>query len=135
FGYDDVVAKAEALAAKAYEPRQKVPKFLQDLGFVGLNKIRFKDDHALWSGDKIPFEAQFFHLGSFFVYPVTMHTVTSDGARVLPFSTDRFHYPSDKLRKRIPDNLGYAGVKIRYHLNSAEHLDEVVSFLGASYFR
>lgn len=135
FSYDEVVAKAEALAAKAYEPREKIPKFLQNLGFSGLNKIRFKNDHALWQGDKIPFEARFYHLGSFFVYPVTMHTVTSDGAQVLPFSTDQFEYPSDKLRERIPDNLGYAGVVIMHRLNSPDELDELVSFLGASYFR
>lgn len=135
FGYDDVVAKAKALANKPYEPRDKVPKFLQELGFVGLNKINFKNKKALWDGEKVPYEARFYHPGSFFVYPVAMNMVTDKGVKPIPFSRDYFGYPSAEMRKKVPKDLGFAGVKILHHLNSSEYLDEVVSFLGASYFR
>lgn len=135
FGYEQVVAKAKALAAEAYKPRDEVPEFLQKFGVAELKRIHFRPEDALWKGDKPPFEVRFYHPGSFFVYPVTVHVVTSDGTHVLPFSPDQFEYPSDETLKKIPQHLGYAGLKILHQLNSTEYLDEVASFLGASYFR
>lgn len=135
FGYKQVVEKAKALAQKDFQPRDKVPKFLRELDFMGLDQIQFNAAKALWKGDKVPYEARFYHPGSFYVYPVTMHLVTDDGVKKIPFSRDYFNYPSDELRKKVPKDLGFAGVKFLGYLNSSEHLDEILSFLGASYFR
>lgn len=135
FSYARVVDKAKSLAAESYEPRDKIPEFLQKLNYKTLNQIEFRPQKALWSGDKIPFEVRFHHPGSFYVYPVTIRIVTDDGVKPLPFSTDYFNYPSKKMRQRIPKDLGFAGLKIMHQLNSAAYLDEIVSFLGASYFR
>lgn len=135
FGYEQVVAKAKALAAKAYTPRAKIPAFLRQANFSGWDKIEFRPEHALWQGDKIPFEIRFYHPGSYYVYPVTVHVVSNGDVKTLSFSPKQFDYPSEKIRKKVPENLGYAGIKILHHLNSPEYLDEVTSFLGASYFR
>lgn len=135
FGYEDVVARARVLASEPYTPRNKIPAFLRESGSVAWKTIQFKPKYALWQGARIPFEVRFYHPGSYFVYPVTVHAVSDCGARVLHFSPQQFDYPSPKVRKKIPENLGYAGIKIMHHLNSSEYLDEVVSFLGASYFR
>ena len=41
----------------------------------------------------------------------------------------------DELRARIPDDLGYAGLRFMHELDTPGKLDEIASFLGASYFR
>ncbi|HUD83094.1 MAG TPA: glucan biosynthesis protein, partial [Candidatus Saccharimonadales bacterium] len=51
------------------------------------------------------------------------------------FTPDFFDYRSLRLPAEIPANTGYAGFKILYPLNSPDKLDELGSFLGASYFR
>ncbi len=135
FGYEQIVEKAEARAAEPYEPPKTIPEFLRELGFVGLDQISFRADKALWGSPEIPFEARFYHPGSFFVHPVTVHVVNEQGVERLPFSRDAFAYPNDDMRAKVPEELGYAGVKILHELNSTEYLDEIVSFLGASYFR
>lgn len=135
FGYAQVVEKARALAAKPYEPQKTIPKFLQELGFVGLNEIKFRDDKALWKGAAVPFEAWFYHPGSFYIHPVTIRVVDEDGVSRLPFSRDYYSYPNEDMRGKVPEDLGFAGVKVLHQLNSTEYLDEVASFLGASYFR
>ena len=40
-----------------------------------------------------------------------------------------------QVRGRFPDTVGYAGFRIHYPINKPDVLDEVVVFLGASYFR
>lgn len=135
FGYEQIVAKAKALAGKPYEPRDKIPEFLRALSPAAYDDLHFRPEKALWPGERIPYEVHFYHPGSFYAYPVTVRIVTENGVKPLAFSPDYFDYPSQKMRKRIPENLGFAGIKILHQLNSAQYLDEVLSFLGASYFR
>lgn len=135
FGYSQLVAKAKKLAAAAYKPQPQIPKFLQQLDPAAMAQIRYKPEYALWNSDRLPFEIRFYHPGSFFVHPVATNIVNAAGVHPLGFSPQQFDYPSAELRDKIPPHLGYAGVKILHHLNSTEYLDEIASFLGASYFR
>ncbi|MBS63631.1 glucan biosynthesis protein [Salinisphaera sp.] len=135
FDYDRVVEQAEALAKKPYSEPSKIPQFLQDFDFAALDQIKYKPDSALWHERQLPFEAMFYHPGSYYVHPVKMHLVTDDGVGEFRFDKNRFEYPNEDLRKRIPDDLGYAGLKFMHELDTPGKLDEIVSFLGASYFR
>src|SRR5690625_1374345 len=81
FGYQQVVAKAEALAGKSYQPRDKVPKFLQDLNAGELDRIQFNTAKSLWRSDEIPYQIRFYHPGSFYVYAVKVNVVTADGVK------------------------------------------------------
>lgn len=135
FGYQSVVDQARMLATKPYTPRDQIPAFLRKHSVAQWKAIEFRPDYALWQGARIPFEARFYHPGSFYAYPVAVHLVSDCAVKTLQFSPQQFDYASEKIRQKIPAQLGYAGVKLLHHLNSAEHLDEVASFLGASYFR
>jgi glucans biosynthesis protein len=55
--------------------------------------------------------------------------------RTFSFDKNRFNYPNAKLKKKVPKDLGYAGFKVLHELGVPGKLDEVLSFLGASYFR
>ena len=58
-----------------------------------------------------------------------------DGAHAFLCSADLFDYAKDGLKGRLTDDHGFAGFRIHYPLNTPAYADELVSFLGASYFR
>ncbi len=135
FGYDQVVEKAKALATKPYAAPPQIPKFLQDFDFAKLDQIQFKTDQALWHDAGLGFEAMFYHPGSYYTHPVKMNLVNGNGVTPFGFDKNRYSYPNDDLKNRVPDDLGYAGFKLLHELSTPGKLDEVQSFLGASYFR
>ena len=67
FGPSYVRDLARRIASKPFEPPdEKLPDALKDLNYDQYRSIRFLPDHALWRGEKLPFEAQFFHRGFFY---------------------------------------------------------------------
>lgn len=135
FAFKNVLVQAQKLAQKAYQQPHKVPKFLAALTLEQWQKIQYKSDHAVWRGEKLPFEVQFFHPGYNYQYPVTIHIINKYGVGRLQFSRDDFTYPNTTFRDQVPEHLGYAGLRIHYAINRPDYKDEVAVFLGASYFR
>jgi glucans biosynthesis protein len=68
---------------------------------------------------------------------VTIHLVEGDRIRTLDFETRRFRYEGEAspLRNESPSTVGHAGFRVHYPLNGTTSKDEVVVFLGDSYFR
>lgn len=135
FDYESVVQIAKKRAAEPYSAPSQIPQFLRDFDFAKLDKIDYKRDRALWHDSGLPFEAMFYHPGSYYSHAVTVHRITDGKVERLPFDKSRFTYSDSELAKRVPDDLGYAGVRLLHELGTPDKLDEVVSFLGASYFR
>lgn len=137
FGLDEVDRQARALAGKPYEaPAATLPAELSALSYDQYRDIRFKPDHALWRKQGLPFELMFFHLGRHQTVPVRIHTVSPTGeVKPLAFDRDAFDYGHNKLRPQAWGDVGYAGFRVHYPINNAAYKDEVVVFLGASYFR
>lgn len=137
FGLADVQAKAADLASRAYEPPKKIPKFLHDIDYDTLRDIRYKPNYTLWRSPRMNFDVQFFHPGMVYEHAVAIHYVDREGVHDVPFSVERFDYGprARHLRHRVPPDLGYAGFRIYYPLNNPGVQDEVIAFLGASYFR
>jgi glucans biosynthesis protein len=97
--------------------------------------IRFRTDHSLWRKDRSPFEVQFFHLGLYYPRPVTVNVVDGEEVKHLTFSTDQFDYGKNTFAGMIPRDIGYAGFRLHFPIKSRDYKDEVIVFLGASYFR
>ncbi len=136
FGFDDVAERARQLAAKPYAaPKVALPDELRNLDYDGYRDIRFNPERALWRKEQLPFEVMFFHLGKFQTLPVKIHEVTAQGARPIPFDRRDFDYGRNKLNPARWGDLGYAGFRVHYALNNPAYKDELVVFLGASYFR
>jgi glucans biosynthesis protein len=108
---------------------------LQALTYDQYREIRFNPDRTLWRGAGLPFEIGFFHPGHYFGQPVRINEVSSDGVREVRFSADMFNYGASGLDPEKIRNLGFAGLRIHFPVNTPRHRDEVLSFLGASYFR
>jgi glucans biosynthesis protein len=136
FDFEDVAARAEAQARKPYRPMQRTPpQELQALTYDQYRDIRFRPDHALWRKENLPYELMFFHLGKFQMEPVLINEVTPKGARHIRYSSADFDYGQNKLSPSKWGDLGFAGFRAHYSLNDAAYKDELVVFLGASYFR
>ena len=53
----------------------------------------------------------------------------------IPYAANLFDYGRNRFERPLPVNTGFAGFRLHYPLNDPRVHDEVISFLGASYFR
>ncbi len=134
FGFDDVQRRARELATVPFEANPPpLPDAIANLDFDAWRDIRFRPDHALLEGG--PFRLEMFHLGHLYPRPVTVNVVREGIPTPVPYSTGLFDYGRTKIDRPLPVNLGFAGFRLHYALNRPDVLDEVIAFLGASYFR
>jgi len=137
FDFEDVAKRARELAAAPYKKPAALPKELQGLEYDRYRDIRYKPERQLWRDAKLPFELALLHQGYLYDQPVRIHEVTADGAREVRFDPDDFDYGTSRLdAARLREvNLGFAGFRVHYPLNTPKYKDEVLVFLGASYLR
>ena len=136
FGFNDVAVRAKQLATKPYQaPTETLPRQLRELRYDQYREIRFKSDQAYWRRDKLPFELGFFHEGSYYDQPVKINEVSPAGVREIRFDPRLFDYGPVKLDAKQLQHLGFAGFRVHYAMNTPKYKDEVIVFLGASYFR
>ncbi|MGQ0700107.1 MAG: glucan biosynthesis protein G [Panacagrimonas sp.] len=138
FNFEDVSKRAQALAAEAYKPAAaELPRELLELSYDQYRDIRFKPDQAIWRNAKLPFELQLFHPGFNYRQPVRINLIGSRGVEPVPFKPGLFDYGrlNPQLDAAKLADIGYAGLRIHYNLNSPDYKDEVLVFQGASYFR
>jgi periplasmic glucans biosynthesis protein len=136
FSFDDVAAQAKLQAQRTYRSvNRKPPAELQALTYDQYRDIRFRPDHALWRPENLPFEVMFFHLGKFQTLSVRVNEITPQGVRHIPYQSGDFNYGKNKLSPQTWGDMGFAGFRAHYLLNGGGYKDELVVFLGASYFR
>ena len=136
FTYDDVVKRARDLAASPFDGSiPPLPDALARLDWDTWRQIRFRGDRAMLGNAGGPYRLQMFHLGHLFKRPVVINTMRDGIATPVPYSANLFDYGPTKFDKPLPVNLGFAGFRIHYPLNRPNVSDELVSFVGSSYFR
>src|SRR6266540_1240094 len=136
FGFDDVARRAQQLSATAYKaPDKALPKALAQLGYDQYRDIRYRSDKNLWADVGLPFEIAFFHTGYHFDFPVRIHQVDAYGTHDIEFQPSLFDYGANKLDPAALREGGFAGFRVHYAINTPRYKDEVLVFLGASYFR
>jgi len=116
------------------EASHAVPAELAKMDYDDYRDIRFKPDSTLWRAEKLPFEANFFHVGRH-GDSVRVHEITSAGVKRVPYDPAKFNFGKNKLSPKNWGDLGYGGVRAFSNLNSPTYKDELVVFSGASYFR
>jgi glucans biosynthesis protein len=126
---------ARDAASKAFKaPDSKLPDNLKNLDYDHYRAIRFFPEHALWRGEKLPFEVQFFHRGFFYAPRVDIYEVANGQATKIAYRPDHFSFGSTPPPGPEVD-LGFAGFRLHAPINRPDYYDEVCVFLGASYFR
>jgi len=136
FGYEDVVRQARALGERPFDPGgASIPPELSKLTYDSYREIRFRRDKALWRDGESDFRLLPFHLGFLHDKPVQLYVISRGAAVPVPFTTGLFEYGKVPVPKGLSPSLGFAGFAVTTNLNDPKVQDEVISFLGASYFR
>ncbi|MEM0947955.1 MAG: glucan biosynthesis protein G [Pseudomonadota bacterium] len=137
FSFEALKREAKARAERPDAPPEPLDTFLEALTYDDYRNIFFRPEAALWTKIDTRFRLETFHPGWLFEQPVRLYEIVDGAARPLNFSTDDFEYRNE-VADKLPDNAtfsGAAGVKINTLLNTDEKFDELITFLGASYFR
>ncbi len=136
FAYEDVVRRARELAGLAYEPpRPQLPPALTAMNYDQYREMRFRPERALLGQANGPFRMQMFHLGFIYRDPVVVNVIRDGIPTPVPYAAALFDYGRNRFERPLPVDLGFAGFRIHYPLNDPRVQDELISFLGASYFR
>lgn len=135
--FESVTAEARQLAAEDYrEPDTALPEALAELGPRAYEDIRFRPEAALWRGEG-SFQARLRPRGFVYRDRVRVHELADGELREIAFDPALFRYAgeAEHLAGRVPEDVGFAGLRLYFPLNHPERSDPVLGFLGASYFR
>ena len=135
FEFSSVIERARQLSIKPYEAPEPIPRSLRELTYSEFQNIRFDIDNSLWKKGKSPFQVMLMLPGLYFSHAVRINTVEIDGVKLLPFRKDLFTFTDPELKKKIPPNLGYAGLKLTFPFFESSVQNQFLVFAGASYFR
>jgi len=135
FTFGDVQKLAQERAAHDYRPMSEaLPAALANLSYDQFRDIRFRPESALWHGESL-FEVQFFHRGYRNRQRVNIFEVGAAGASPVAYNPQFFAFGHLLKPPKAAANLGFAGLRVHYPLQSPAYKDELLVFLGASYFR
>lgn len=138
FDYDSFSARMKDLAASPFVPVTfELPASFHGLDYDAYRLIQFRSDHAAWGKDQLGYQIHAFHPGWLFKEPVKLFELDAGQARPIIFGSADFDYHDAAVQTAVAGEVfpGVAGVRINYPLNGPGRTDELVTFLGASYFR
>ena len=138
FDFDLFTARMKDLAAQPFEAVSfTLPESFNGLDYDAYRRIQFRPDHALWADESLGFQVHAFHPGWLFKEPVKLFELLDGKAVPVTFGAADFDYHDQAVEKRVAGEVfpGVAGIRINYPLNTPDKVDELVTFLGASYFR
>lgn len=135
FSMATVIQQAEKLAAAPYREPAKVDDKLTGLSYDAWRNIRFRPGKALWRGENLPFELQFFHPGFYYDRTVRINIVENGKVSPLPGTRELFDYGPHVTDIEVPAEVGFAGFRVHGAINTPAYFDEIIVFLGASYLR
>ncbi len=134
--FDKLIERAQLSAGQAYAKEAPVPDTAK-LGYDTYRGIRYRPDSILWREGGGKFRVEFFPTGFLYQTPVKMYVIKRNGtpdaagaATALSASPEMFDFGT----ATPPAQVGFAGFKVTSPMNG-QKFDEVIAFLGASYFR
>ena len=137
--FESLCEYARIAAGDPYQASPPVPEVLASWSYDDYMKVQFRPERATWFDQGLPFWLESFHRGFVQKDRVELFTLnpTSGASPIvqrISFSKDDFRYDESLDAQSIPA-VGHAGVKIVGRFPSAANAEEVLSFLGSSYFR
>ncbi len=138
FDFDSFSERMKILAANPFQPLAvDIPAAFQGLDYDAYRKIEYRADASKWADDPAGYRLQAFHLGWLYNEPVKIFKIEGGTARAVDFRAADFNYHDAAIGEaaEAASFPGVAGLRINYPLNRPDAVDELVTFLGASYFR
>jgi periplasmic glucans biosynthesis protein len=135
FSFASVQHIAQERAAHDYRPvAGALPTVLANLTYDQYRDIRFHSASSLWHGQAL-FEVEFFHRGYNSRQRVNINEVGPEGVTPIAYNPRFFTFGHLLKPPKVPADVGYAGFRVHYPLQTPAYKDELIVFLGASYFR
>lgn len=134
FSFERLIGIARERAQQPYERRTPVAEQLSDLSPEQFRTIRQRADRTLTLGQS-RYSLQLFHLGSYHRLPVRISLVQDGLAREIVYDPELFDFGSLTLPELPPKGAGFAGFRVHHPVQDGDQPDELLTFLGASYFR
>ncbi|MET3925049.1 glucan biosynthesis protein G [Devosia sp. 2618] len=138
FDFDAFSARMQAMAAAEFTPLVDVmPDSLKGLDYDAYRLVQFRPERGKWVDRNVGYQVQAFHLGWLYAEPIKLFEIDGGMALPLEFSAQDFEYHDADVEAAVEAQPfpGIAGFRINHPLNKEASFDELVSFLGASYFR
>jgi len=138
FDFDSLSARMEVLAAAPYQANTfDLPESFADLDYDSYRLIQYRDEASKWMDADLGYRVQGFHLGWLYPEPVKVFEIVDGAARPVGFGAADFLYHDAEVGSaaQAMDFPGVAGFRVNAPINHPDGHDELVSFLGASYFR
>lgn len=136
-GLGAIEEQARLLASQPYAmPEPSLPAALARQGGERLQHLPFARRHALWRSNSSRWIVELYPRSTQFPRRVAIYNVRNSQIEPILFTKEMFDFGKDpELERAVPADLGFAGFRLLYPLNRPDRFDEVVSFLGGTYFR
>ena len=135
FELQDVVSRAQQLAAERYVPPAEAPPFMREMGYDQYRGMRHQARHNLWRNLDSNFQVSPVMPGGVYKHTVPINEVVGSTVRRIPFRKQEFAFDEPDLARLIPDDLGLAGFELNYSFDRSASAQKFFVFAGASYFR
>ncbi|EMI19330.1 periplasmic glucan biosynthesis protein MdoG [Rhodopirellula maiorica SM1] len=132
--FAELKALAAATAKNEFQPRAEPPTALSQMSYEQYRDIQYRPEKAVWWKDGLPFWLETFHRGFVQRDRVSLYTNEKGVSHEVPFSSRNFLYRTPIAEKVVRDS-GHAGIKIAGRFPGQGDGQEMLTFLGSSYFR
>ncbi len=135
FGFANIDKIARDRSAQPFQDDSpKLPDSIANLTYDQYRDIRYRPADAIWRGQSM-FEVQLFHRGFNYAKRVNISEVSDAGVRPILYSSSMFDFGKAGSPGQLPPETGFAGFRVHFPLHTPTYKDELIVFLGASYFR
>ncbi len=135
FSFAEVEEKARVLSKQDYVAEKvTLPEKLAKMDYDDFRAIRYVREAGPWYKKRLPFEVQFFHMGSIYQNSVKINEIAEGDVKPFVYFSSDFSFKDEPMFD-LSSDLNYAGFRLHTTLNTPDYYDELISFLGASYFR
>ena len=136
FNTDFVKNAAYQLAQRSFaRPQMELPEPFDKLTPEQYRDIRFRQEQAIWRGEKLDYELQLFALGYLYDTPVEIWIVEGQRARQLKADGTLFSIGPQISNAPQAAPFGFSGFRIHGPINRSDVMNEYAVFQGATYFR
>lgn len=133
--YDQLKNAAQRLSWAEYKPQPALPEALAKLSYDDLRLIAFRTNKSVILNGNRSHRLEFFHKGYVSKDDVAVNLISRGEQFPVPFASNFFDYRGKLADLKVPRDLGFAGFRIAGKFPQRNDLQEIITFLGASYFR
>ncbi|MCG6156894.1 glucan biosynthesis protein [Rubinisphaera margarita] len=132
--FEDLTAYARLKAAHPYQPAPKAHEILSTLTYDEYQQIQFNHKKAIWRGSD-QFWIEMFHPGFVQRDQIGLNVIEQGREKTVAFNRDYFQYPESMSSFDIPAETTFSGIRIAGRFPGNDDPQEILTFLGSSYFR